>query len=122
MLSNPNINKISPKVGNRYESALALSRRARDIENRRVIEGDPAIKDAVDIAALEIAEGKAHVKMNGEYIIEPEIIKERRENELQAALEAAEEKEEDKKDKKAKKEKKSKKTKSKKQETDEIEE
>jgi DNA-directed RNA polymerase subunit K/omega len=71
MLSDPNINKISPIVGNRYESALALSRRARDIENRRVIEGDSCIKDAVDIASKEIAEGRVYVKKSGVYVIEP---------------------------------------------------
>ena len=40
MLSDPNVKKILPKVGNRYEAALAIAKRARDIENRRVIEGD----------------------------------------------------------------------------------
>lgn len=27
-----------PKAGNRYESALALAKRARNIENRRLVE------------------------------------------------------------------------------------
>jgi dTDP-4-amino-4,6-dideoxygalactose transaminase len=36
MLSNPNVSEIMPKVGNRYESALAIAKRARNIEARRV--------------------------------------------------------------------------------------
>lgn len=63
MLSDPNVKKIVPKVGNRYEAALAIAKRARDIETRRVIEEDPDIKDAVDIAANEIVEGKVVVKI-----------------------------------------------------------
>ena len=36
MLSDPNVKKIVPKVGNRYQAALAIAKRARDIEKRRV--------------------------------------------------------------------------------------
>lgn len=72
MLSDPNVKKILPKVGNRYEAALAIAKRARDIENRRVIEGDPEIKDAVDIAAEEIVNENVYVKINGKYTIEPD--------------------------------------------------
>ena len=61
MLSDPNVTKIMPKVGNRYESALAIAKRARNIETRRLVENDPDIKDAVDIAAKEIVEGKVEV-------------------------------------------------------------
>lgn len=61
MLSNPNVSEIMPKVGNRYESALAIAKRARNIEARRVAENDMDIKDAVDIAATEIVEGKVTV-------------------------------------------------------------
>lgn len=61
MLSNPNVSEIMPKVGNRYESALAIAKRARNIEARRVAENDMDIKDAVDIAATEIVEGKVVV-------------------------------------------------------------
>lgn len=61
MLSNPNVSEVMPKVGNRYESALAIAKRARNIEARRIAENDPDIKDAVDIAATEIAEGKVNV-------------------------------------------------------------
>lgn len=73
MLSNPNVSQIIPKVGNRYESALAIAKRARNIENKRIIEGDTDITDAVDIAAKEIAEGKVKVKKNGEYVVKEEI-------------------------------------------------
>ncbi|MDO4283003.1 MAG: DNA-directed RNA polymerase subunit omega [Clostridia bacterium] len=72
MLSDPNVKKIMPKAGNRYQSALAIAKRARNIENRRVIEGDNCIKDAVDIAAQEIVDGKVLVKFKGEYVCKPE--------------------------------------------------
>ena len=71
MLSDPNVKKIMPKAGNRYQSALAIAKRARNIENRRVIEGDDCIKNAVDIAANEIVDEKVLVKVHGEYIVEP---------------------------------------------------
>ena len=61
MLSDPNVTKIMPKVGNRYESVLAIAKRARNIETRRIAENDPDITDAVDVAAKEIAEGKVEV-------------------------------------------------------------
>ncbi|MEG0872436.1 MAG: DNA-directed RNA polymerase subunit omega [Clostridia bacterium] len=72
MLSDPNISKIIPKVGNRYEAALAISKRARNIENRRVIEGDSDIRDAVDVASIEIAEEKVYVKKGGVFVIDQE--------------------------------------------------
>ena len=75
MLSDPNVKKILPKVGNRYEAALAIAKRAREIENRRVIEGDPDIKDAVDIAAEEIVDEKVYVKVNGKYTTDHDIKK-----------------------------------------------
>lgn len=71
MLSDPNVKKIVPKVGNRYQAALAIAKRARDIEKRRVIENDPDITDAVDIAGKEIAEKKVFVKINDKFTIEP---------------------------------------------------
>ena len=71
MLSDPNVKKIVPKVGNRYQAALAIAKRARDIEKRRVIENDPDITDAVDIAEKEIAEEKVFVKINDKFTIEP---------------------------------------------------
>ncbi len=61
-----------PKAGNRYEAALALSKRARKIEEKRVSKGDTDIHDAVDLAAIEIIEGKAHVKIDGKYVVAPE--------------------------------------------------
>ena len=75
MLSDPNVKKIIPKAGNRYQAALAIAKRARDIENRRVIEGDPDITDAVDIAAKEIVDEKVYVKVNDKYVIEPNLEK-----------------------------------------------
>ena len=62
-----------PKAGNRYQSALAIAKRARNIENRRVIEGDTCIKDAVDVAAQEIVDEKVVVKYKGEYVYTPEV-------------------------------------------------
>ena len=75
MLSDPNVKKIISKAGNRYQAALAIAKRARDIENRRVIEGDPDITDAVDIAAKEIVDEKVYVKVNDKYVIEPNLEK-----------------------------------------------
>lgn len=67
MLANPNINQILPKVGNRYEAAIALSKRARKIAQNRIEEGSTEIRDTVDVAAEEIAEGKVYIKKNGVY-------------------------------------------------------
>lgn len=75
MLAKPNVKEVMPKVGNRYESALAIAKRARDIEKRRIMEGSSDIKDAVDIAAEEIASEEAYVKKNGQYVVEPDIKK-----------------------------------------------
>jgi len=61
MLSSPNAMDIMPKVGSRYEVALAVSKRARQISDKRVEIGDPDITDTVDIAAKELAEGKVVV-------------------------------------------------------------
>ena len=72
MLSDPNVKKIVPKVGNRYQAALAIAKRARDIEKRRVIENDPDITDAVDIAGKVIAEEKVFVKINDKFTIDPQ--------------------------------------------------
>lgn len=72
MLSKPNVKEILPKVGNRYEAAVAIAKRARDIEKRRVMEGDNDITDAVDIAAKEIAEEDVLVKKDGKLVIDPD--------------------------------------------------
>lgn len=68
MLSKPNVNDLMEKSGNRYETVIALAKRARQIERRRNQTGDSCIKDAVDVASKEIIEQKSFVKRNGEYI------------------------------------------------------
>ncbi len=73
MLAKPNVSEVMPKVGNRYESALAIAKRARDIEKRRVLEGSSDIRDAVDVAAEEIAEEKVYVRKDGQFVVEPGI-------------------------------------------------
>ena len=37
MLSKPNVKEVMPKVGNRYQSVLALAKRARQIEAERLV-------------------------------------------------------------------------------------
>ncbi len=71
MLSEPNVNEILPKVGNRYEAAVAIAKRARDIEKRRISEGDTDITDAVDIASKEIANESVYVLKNKKFVIDP---------------------------------------------------
>ena len=68
MLSYPNVKEIMPKAGNRYEAALCIAKRARYIENRRMVEGSNDIRDAVDIAAKEIADGDVLIKKDGKYV------------------------------------------------------
>ena len=80
MLSDPNVKKIMPKAGNRYEAALALSKRAREIEERRFEKGQRDIHDAVDLAAIEIIEGKTRVKINGKYVVNEEETEKKEEN------------------------------------------
>lgn len=86
MLSKPNVKEIIPKVGNRYQSVLAIAKRARKLEADRtekynqnkdkIKEGkedySEYVFDAVDRAAKEITEGKIYVKINGEYAVTPE--------------------------------------------------
>ena len=86
MLSKPNVKEIMPKVGNRYQSVLAIAKRARQIEADRVKkrieykekekeareEYHEDITDAVEIASKEIADGKVYIKIDGEYSITPE--------------------------------------------------
>lgn len=62
MLSSPNAMDIMPKVGSRYEVALAVSKRARQISDKRVENEDPDITDPVDIAAKELASGETIVE------------------------------------------------------------
>lgn len=103
MLSKPNVNEITPRVGNRYQSVLAIAKRARDIEAARVAKKAEAkeksaelketviepVEDAVDIAAKEIAEGKVYIKINGKYSITPESEMERELQEIQHEAELA---------------------------------
>ena len=69
MLSKPNVNELIKKAGSRYEVAIAIAKRAREIAQRRLERGDANIKDTVDLAATEIYEEKALVKKNGVYVI-----------------------------------------------------
>ncbi len=104
MLSKPNVKEILPKVGNRYQSVLALSKRARQIEKRRLdirnnlkerkVERDSkeykeldeeCLNEAVNQASEEIAQGKVYIKINGEYTITPESEMEREIREMQMA-------------------------------------
>lgn len=79
MLAKPSVNEVMPKVGTRYELAIAVAKRARQIAERRIEEGDPDITDAVDIATREIAEDKIKVEkeatdevVNQDIIVEDE--------------------------------------------------
>ena len=36
MLSKPNVKEVMPRVGNRYQSVLAISKRARKLEAQRL--------------------------------------------------------------------------------------
>ena len=61
MLSKPNVNDMIGKVGNRYEVAIAVAKRARAITENRIKDGDKNIKDPVDVATTEIFENKSIV-------------------------------------------------------------
>lgn len=93
MLSDPNVKKIMPKAGNRYEAALAIAKRARDIAQKRYEEGSTDIKDPVDVASCEIAEEKVFVKKDGKYVVEPKFEKYIHENETNEDVEKNEENE-----------------------------
>lgn len=56
MLSKPNVEELMPKVGSRYDVAIAVAKRARQIADKRLMSQDGCIKDPVDLAAKEIAE------------------------------------------------------------------
>ena len=87
MLSNPNIDDLMEKSGNRYETALAVAKRARAIAAKRLERGDLNIKDTVDIAAEEIYNGIALVKIDGEYIYKQEITEEDIDNTINETVE-----------------------------------
>lgn len=61
MLSKPNVSELIDKGDSRYEVALAVAKRARQISKSRLEEGDPDINDAVDKAAIEMEEGKVSI-------------------------------------------------------------
>lgn len=61
MLSKPSVNEMMKKIGNRYEVALTVAKRARQISARRLEEGDLDISDPVDVASNEINEGDINV-------------------------------------------------------------
>lgn len=73
MLSSPNALDIMPKVGSRYEVALATSKRARQIADRRIKTEDPDITDPVDIASKELAEGTTIVEKEEVNVEEVEV-------------------------------------------------
>ena len=74
MLAKPSVNEVMPKVGTRYELAIAVAKRARQISERRIEEGDPDITDAVDVATKEIAEDKVIVSKQVEEVVNQDII------------------------------------------------
>jgi len=74
MLAKPSVNEVMPKVGTRYELAIAVAKRARQIAERRIEEGDPDITDAVDIATREIAEDKIKVAKQETEVVNQDII------------------------------------------------
>lgn len=58
MLSSPNVSDLMDKVGNRYEVALVVATRARQIAAKRLREGSNDISDTVDTASKEIESNK----------------------------------------------------------------
>ena len=61
MLSKPNVRELIDKADSRYEIALAVAKRARQISKNRLDSGDSDIKDAVDSAATDIENGKVSI-------------------------------------------------------------
>lgn len=70
MLSKPNVIDMVPEVGDRYEVAMAVAKRARQIEKKRYETGDRDIRDSVDLATEEIYDGKAKVVEDGKYVVD----------------------------------------------------
>lgn len=66
MLSRPCVGDLEDKVGNRYEIALSVAKRARQISKKRLETGSEDISDAVDTASQEIMDGKTIVKVEEE--------------------------------------------------------
>ena len=89
MLAKPNVKDIMPKVGTRYEVAVAIAKRARQISEERLEEGNPDISDPVDVASKEIdtekvklvkgkleeVEEKTEIEMIDEDVIKEDIVK-----------------------------------------------
>lgn len=61
MLSKPNVRELVDKADSRYEVALAVAKRARQISKNRLESGNPDIKDPVDVAATEMEDGKVSI-------------------------------------------------------------
>ena len=58
MLSKPNVKEIMPKVGNRYQSVLAIAKRAREITDDIVLKGDIVEEKPVNLAIKDFNKGK----------------------------------------------------------------
>lgn len=65
MLSKPNVEELMGKVGSRYDVALAVAKRARQIADKRLTSQDGCISDAVNLASIEIDEDKVVVTKVG---------------------------------------------------------
>ena len=65
MLSKPNVEELMKKVGSRYDVALSVAKRARQISEKRVNCQDACISDAVNLAATEIDEDRVVVTQVG---------------------------------------------------------
>ena len=74
MLANPGVKETVGKVGTRYETAIAVAKRARQIAERRIEEGDPDITDPVDVASHEIAEDKIKVEKTSQDVVNQDVI------------------------------------------------
>ncbi len=61
MLSKPNVEELMCKVGSRYDVALAVAKRARQIADKRLTNQDGCITDAVNVASNEIYEDRVLV-------------------------------------------------------------
>ena len=61
MLAKPNAKDIMSKVGTRYETAVAVAKRAREISEERIEAGSSDITDPVDVASKEIDTDKVKV-------------------------------------------------------------
>ena len=74
MLAKPGVKETACKVGTRYETAIAVAKRARQIAERRIEEGDPDITDPVDVAANEIADEKITVQKETKAVLNQDVI------------------------------------------------